>query len=466
MTVSDQMKPILKAVLVGDALGRPFNGMKHGHIQQLLGEPPEGFLTDPILFPDKPNKNCLPGLHSIHGQRLLASLSIAGEDDLGRETVARVGANLLELSGGPEAEESDYGALRDPGRPLRKALDFWRSAYPWETRDYFRDKEDSEGVSPAVQAVVPVCLSIQNRQDTIIQLTRLTHFRLMPIAGAVAVAELLSLILESGGGKKIDGPGIVRALANSVRETEDRLIKDYIRDWKEIGWGQPPARLSDTIASLESLLTEENDDLALKTIVLTAGQSHPKGSVTHVHHGFVAASIPWMIYRVLGKNSAVHCIEEAMNRGGESSAVCSLMAAMLVARHGTECLSDEWWEGALALDEIELLCDTSNPDRFSQWQQNEQGWTQQENDLRDELSQKISRQQQKDAAKGKLPPPRKKPAPQEPDEPEITPPPHLWLKPGEEEDPRKKKILKAARGKRKIDWKEERRKNRRDGDSD
>lgn len=47
------------------------------------------------------------------------------------------------------------------------------------------------------------------------------------------------------------------------------------------------------------------------------------------------------------------------------------------------------------------------------------------------------------------------------EEAHFAPPPQLWLEPGDEEHPEIKRKLKAARGKKKIGWKEERRKRER-----
>jgi len=443
---------ILRAALLGDALGRPFNGLKEGHVAQSVGGAPEGFLDDPVLFPDKPERNMLPGVHSALGQRLLAATAMMGPDDAGREPVARACGLLAELKGGDEDEGFRWGALRGAGRPLRRALSRWAEEYPWEEADHRAKTEESEGIGAAPLGLVTVALGLEDAAGWALRLARCTHYREMAVMGAVAVADLTRLVLDSGGGKRIDSAKIMEKLRESLRLREDAYRKEHSRAWRDIGWSQPEARLSDALSPVASLLHEDNDDLAIKTIVNTATECRPATPVKHVQHGFAAASLPWAIYRALGPLSAVHALEDIQRRGGESSAVGAIVAGLMVARHGAECLPEEW--------RARLLAKSSAPwIDASAWQADEAAWTQREEAMRDPLREALRKAEARDIARGKADkkPTQKAGLPNQ-DEVPFAPPPHLWLKPGEEEDPDKKRILKEARGKRKIDWKEERKK--------
>ncbi|MCC6546783.1 ADP-ribosylglycohydrolase family protein [Candidatus Sumerlaeota bacterium] len=446
-------RAMLEAMFLGAALGRPCNGLKRGHLQQLLGAPIEGFLDGRILFPNRPERNVLPGLHGAAGTMVFASLAMCEEDGAGRSPAAQVGARLLELSG---EEDQESVVFRSPGRPLRDALARWRNEYPWEESDFFAREEPREGIGAATFALVPSAIGMQQAPGVAARLARLTHTKLAPVAAAYCVARTAELICNAG--KKIDSSAILKQLIPAVREFEATFIEQHSTEWEELGWNGKPPTLSCTLEPLAALLREENDSLAEKTIVAGAAEMNPVCAVTHVQHGFVGASIPWLVYRALGTLSPRNAIEDALNRGGETGAVVSLLAALLVCRHDRQFLPDEWYAGTLALPLLYRCLD--DPGGANGIIAAEQRWSAMEDALRDPLRKELRRQEAADAAAGR---PRKKSHLEEDqEEAKFAPPPHLWLKPGEEEDPEKKRILKEARGKRRIDWKESRRKDERE----
>ncbi len=199
---STRRKDILRAALMGSALGRPVTNLKEGHVLQVWGAPPEGFHPTGVLFPEKPDRNTLPGLHGMAGQELLAALLASHPDSLGRTPVAFAGVALLELAGGAEGEGT--GLLRAPGRPLRRAIEGWRETYPWEEPDWFAETEISEGLGPALRGIVPVVMEWDEPLEAAGRLARLTHARLLSqsaaIAAGLAVEELLAARTAAGGG--------------------------------------------------------------------------------------------------------------------------------------------------------------------------------------------------------------------------------------------------------------------------
>ncbi len=460
----EQRQPLLVGALVGDAVGFPFQGLRKGHVQQVAEGRPEGFLADPILFPDKPDKNHLPGLHSSLGQRLLASLAIVREDEMGRDPVARVGAMLLELSGGAEpVDDHDFGALRALGRPMRNAVKKWRENYPWDETDWF-NSGDSEGVGPCAVGLIPVALGMDDTTDWCIRLTRLTHFRLLPLAGACAVAECAKLLLPHQGDKRIDGPGIAKELLERVREIETRLIDSFASEWNDLGWREPAVSLSHFLEPLGSLLVEHSDDLAASTIVRAAKESAPRLEVTHPQHGYVGAGLTWAIWKALSSESMPRTVEDVLNGGGETCGVGAVTMGLLGARFGTAGIPVELSTGCKAADVCKRILANPNETHFAELMTSESRWTAEEEAMRAPIREKLEKARMIAAARQKLNESKSggKKAASTASSIDVPPPEHLWLKPGEEEDPKKKKLLKEARGRRRIDWKEDRRKKQRD----
>ncbi|MCC5875720.1 MAG: ADP-ribosylglycohydrolase family protein [Candidatus Sumerlaeia bacterium] len=466
MITSDTRELILEGALIGAALGTPFSGLKEGHIQQLLEGRAEGFLADGRIYPARPEKNRLPGLHGVATQRLLASLSVGISDEMAREPVAVAGAALIDLAGGMEGE--DLGSVRQAGRPLIRAIRRWRSEYPWAAEDYFTEEEESAGIAPVLSGLAPVLLNMEAPWDIAAKLARLTHQHPYTIAGAFTIARLaLSITDHIGVGKKLDAVSVARELVEAVREFETNYTTVNQRKWREDGWAPPATPLWECLSALPSLLRESNDDLAVRTIVNTARDCHPAHGVSHVQNGFVPAGLCWAIYRALGELAPVPAIEDVINRGGESETIAGVVGAIMCARYGPGSLSPEWQEGCLGLEIGRELLRSPSPETQGRWLSLEAEWSSREAALQAPLREAEEAKKRASAEKERQ---RKKKIRDEnavgdlPDQEQalFAPPPHLWVEPGDEEHPAIKRKLKAARGKKKIGWKEDRRKHQRE----
>ncbi len=452
---------LLAGVLVGSALGAPFAHVKGAHIAQLLdGNRAEGYLANPVIFPDRPDKNTLPGLHAIHAQEFLAMIAAAHDDESGRMPLARAAAHLRELAG--EDTEST-GALRHPGRPLKRTLARWAEAFPWDVEDHFASSEPSEGAGPAVRAIACVLLDAPP-----LDIARLTHTRETPLVAAVIIARLAELFLQVNNPKKIDAPGILEDLIARARTAEDELREGPVRElWRDACWGMPRARLSTALECIASLLRTDDDALAQKTLVAQSQDFAPEQAVASVHHGFAPVMIPWIVYKSLGNAAPANLMEETLNDGGETPLSTALIGGLCGARWGIENIPEEWLEGCLTWPAARHMLTKPDEAAVEQWLATERRLTAREDEMRAPLREALRKREAED---GKAPKKKKKPepAPEFPtDKLPFAPPPHVWLEQkGEELAPWEKKRLKAERGKKRIDWKETRREQKKVGEED
>jgi hypothetical protein len=461
-TSAERRAFILPAAMLGDAIGYPINGVRAGHVKELLGEftgvPKEG-----NLFPDRPERFREAGLHSALGQKLFAIASAFEPDELQRSPVGVAGARLLELAG--DGELDAFGALRHAGRPLLAAAKTWRDSFPWDGEDYLRGKRGSKGVSGTIAGLVIVASGRGANDPTLPDLVRLTHGRFLPLAGAYAVARLTELLLESSGGKKIDAHGILDALIADLRREEAALIARFGATWSESDWEVPSAKLSDALEPLGSLLREENDKLTVNSLLGGIERFGPDCAVTHAAHGFIPVSLPWVIYRALGSHSPATVIESTALEGGEACAIGALTAGLLAARYGAEYFPEEWFEGVRANG---LAREASRhaegwPDR---WLAAEKSWSAHESATRAKLVKARGDAPPAKKKSGGAPPPKPGLAlpPQEPES--FAPPPAVWLRKIDPDDPLQKHKLKESRGKKRIGWKEDRRRGSGHSDED
>lgn len=455
MIAKDRAQGLLIGLLLGDALGAPLQKLKAGHIQQLAGGRVEGFLANPVLQPDKPHRARLAGLHTGLGQAAMAIAAGAEDDGGGQDPLARAAGLLRELAGDQPPIHRFHGALRDPGGPLRRALERWQSEYPWNLEDHFAPAEESEGASLAVAGLA--CALAKGADP--IDAARLTHLKEAPLVAAFVAFEAAGLLAGCGDPKKIDGPEAAAALREAARAKEDELRDSPLgAQWRDLKWGWPVARLSDALEPLANLLRIADDDLAARTLVGQCASFQPARPIVQPQHGFAAAMLPWALYKALGPASPVKLVEDAINAGGESSLAAALVGGLAGARWG----ADYWpgdWRAALLVDGDALALLAGGAAARDAWIADEAAWTAKEVALQAPLHEKAAKA--RDAA-----PPRKKKDPKERISDEdrargelpFAPPPQVWLRDaGDELAPWERQRLKAERGRKRIAWKEERR---------
>ncbi|MBX3728612.1 MAG: ADP-ribosylglycohydrolase family protein [Candidatus Sumerlaeia bacterium] len=455
MDARDKAFGLVAGLLVGDALGAPFQAVKAGHIQQLLGGRAEGFAREAVLFPERPEKNRLPGLHTVLGQEFLAVLAGASDDGSGRSPLARAAAQLAELAGDEEAGPSTQGAMRAPGRPLRRAVARWKAEYPWETADHFAPDEDSEGASCAVRALAAAVVPGVDA----VEAARLTHLREAPLAAAWTISEAARLLLALDNPKRPDAAGIARHLVEGCRAIEDALREGEAGErWRVLQWGTPVTRFSACLEPLASLVREGDDALAERTVLHQAAAHAPTREVAHVQHGFAPALVPWVLYRALGSLSPASAIEDVLNRGGECALATGLVGALMGARYGAEHLPPEWLAGCRALGTVKARGLSPSAAAIDAWLGEERAWTAEEERLREPLRREAEKRRAAEPARKK--PERNADPPTLHDQGSLpfAPPPQVWLEQREVDlAPWEKRRLKAERGRKRIDWKETRR---------
>lgn len=448
---------IAAGAILGDTIGYPINGLRAGHARQLLG-PISGIPTRGDLFEDRPDRFREPGLHSALGQTLLAALSAFEPEPMGRGPAALAGARLLELAG--DGGDKAWGALRSPGRPLMHSIKQWREEFPWEGADFTRGRRGSKGASAAVMGLAVVAAGRGAGDGALRDLVRLTHGRFLPLASAYAVARCAELLLECGNPRRLDAQGLAGQLTADVSAEESRLIDAFAEEWRAHEWGLPERRLSDALRPLASLLREGDDRLAAGTVLSGIRGFAPDCEVTHASHGFAAVAVPWALYRALGPHSPAAALDLVANDGGEVCTIGALAGGLLAARHGGEYFPEDWMRGvrARAIVDAAAARRTGWVEEWLAWEAVASG---RESRRRAELVK----------ARGTTPP---APRPQKPraddtiapppDQAPFAPPPPEWLTRISPDDPIEKRKLKESRGRKRIAWKEERRRGPRERD--
>jgi hypothetical protein len=321
--------------------------------------------------------------------------------------------------------------------------------------EHFASAEVSEGASPTLRALA--CALIDEASP--IDAARLTHTREAPLIASVIIGRLVQLFLQVDHPKKIDAFGILEDLVAHARHAEDELRDGPVRElWRDAGWGMPRTRLSAALECIASLLRTKDDALAEKSLVAQAQDFAPEQAVASVHHGFAPVMIPWIVYKALGDAAPANLIEETLNHGGETPLATALIGGLCGARWGVEHLPEEWLTGCLAWPAAKHLLESPDEAAAGEWLATERRLSAREEAMREPLREALRKREAED---GKAPKKKKKPEPEpapQTDKLPFAPSPQAWLEQrGEELAPWEKQRLKAERGRKRIDWKEERR---------
>lgn len=531
----DSIRGSLWGLVIGDALGAPVEGVKEGHIRQLVGAV-HGYVDLCQVVPEKPWRWRRPGLHTDDGQQALlvveAMLGSGGAD--GAEEAAilttdhtdhtnerggtagvrphpvatRFARLLLALATPPGGIRFDEptGAHRGTGSNFRTFLARLSEAgIRNDDPAVWTCNQPSAGTGAAMRIGPVGAWSGAATEDEVIRLaieiSLLTHGDPRGIAAAVAVAlGVRRLAGLPSGGRRIDAREFVVELAASVRGAEERIVDEYARWLSPVRMRERDFDLSDSLGVVGSLAREGDDVLARRTLVAQAQSYVPLQAVTQPNHGFAPVAIPMAFYRALTASSFVIGLEAVVNDGGDADTMGAIAGALLGARYGVESIPLEWRQGLVARGIVGQRADALVEGYHGRdWDDligHEAEWSRDEaaarRSLVEALERKNERQGRRQEAKGEKGKAgdrggKGKPsAPQTPRQPTIeerirdlpfAPPPEIWLRgksPArppvythedmpETLSPVEKKREKAARGRKRIGWKEERRNRRKDG---
>ncbi len=497
----DRKAGILCGLAVGDALGAPFQGFKGPFIRELSASM-EGYADLARLAPDRPERRRAPGLHTSPAQQALSvaiALRIASangengtsEDDGGPANLAQLSLDLwLRLYREPRAprpvDEHSTGAFRGAPRSLRLAL---QRATEVPDANLLRSQgaamkvEITLDAAPrmAALACLPDAESADPMPRAMIELALLTHNDPRAVASAAAFAGAASALAQCATPRRMEPGEILSPAIEAARAAENILIteyKEYLNPDRAPGHDQD---LSRSLAPLAALVREADDDLARRTLLAQAAEFAPEPPIRRPMVGFAPLDLPMALYHVLRAPSFIAGVEATLYEGGQTSLSCAMAGALLGARFGLETIPLALREGLLARGIIERL--VSSRKKFTRddaefWIQEEWRWTREEEAAREALLHAVEEKRErkkrrekargaaagrKSASKASAPPARPGGEPSAPLP--FAPPPEVWLR-GAAPGPQPPAPPGAPRGpksddKKRIPWKEERRRQKR-----
>lgn len=448
--LAPRIEGALLGLAVGDALAAPVAGLKSGRVVQLFGE-----ITDYVdareAWEDRPWRWVMPGLHTSPTQQALSVLAVQAErGEVPPESLARLWLRMRHA--GAESRSRD-GCHRAAGPTLRRSLDAMEAKIS-------PPGQPSAGSGAAVRAIA---IGLLRRGDpgaitrSVIDLALLTHTDARAIGAALAVAHLAGM-LACGPEAPVR---VLGELIGRVRDAEERLLIDHL------GVIHLPADtdvhgMSRALGALPGLLAEGDDTLAEQTLLRQAQHHAPAQPVTSITGGFAPATVPAALYHALVRDRFAAPVSHLASQGRESSTAGAIAGAILGLRLGVEAIPAEWRERLAASEAISLFAGHLAGDavELPGLLELEASLTRQEHAARAPLvtarAKRLAVSTRREAAH---PRPPRQGAVAPPPLP-FAPPPHTYLR--AENDPAAKRREKAARGRKRIGWKDDRRRHQRE----
>jgi ADP-ribosylglycohydrolase len=440
---------------VGDALAAPAQGLKPARIIQLFGRL-EGYLDPDKAFEQTPSHFRLKGLYSLPTQEALCvaeSLIVSGHYDLNdiRDTFLALGQG-----------EGALGSFRGMDEAFRKALQNLK-----EGKDLTGCGVPHPGVG-AIPRVLPLAIFFRDDPEAmkkaVIECVLLTHNDPSAISGALAYAWTAARFYK-GGSAVLDSPSdFIANLKKYVRKGEECLEDDYKKHLPQEVSTRLYYSMSNSLDILLPCLRENNRDLVKQTILAEANRHKPPFPVSVVSQDFAPSAVIYCLYIALSAKTYGTGIWDTIHEGKEACAMTALVGGLLGLRFGLDGIPEEWRSGLLNADQIELR-GREMYHGFPDWGERidlvtmEKRYTDME---REEIRKRMETFVEEKERKERKHPPRPKSSssvkeglpPQE--EAPFAPPPSVVFG-SALPDPIQAKKDKSLRGRKRIEWKEDRR---------
>jgi ADP-ribosylglycohydrolase len=299
----------------------------------------------------------------------------------------------------------------------------------------------------------------------------LTHGDPRAVAAAMAILIGVRQLAEIPFRDRPEPRDFLQRLIEKLRAGENFLISEYADTLNPERNRAGDHDISESLGVVPSLAREKKDDLAYRTLIAQVRNYSPDQPIARPNHAFSPLAVPMALYHALRAESFQSGLETVVNQGGDCDTLGTLVGALLGARFGLSAIPAEWVEELVArrlLEQRAEALDTGQ--RGKKWDDlpdTERRWTAEEEAGRAALflacRKELEREERrKRARKSRRTSPASK-APAVPQGMPFAPPPELWLRDKPSAPAAPKQPLQRPLGgtKKRIPWKEERRRERR-----
>jgi ADP-ribosylglycohydrolase len=341
MRPKDRIYGSLVGLAVGDALGRPLEGMTAEEIKTYCGA------VDHYIETPRPRKDkwSIPGLHSDDTQQALALAETILET--GRADPDVLGRKFLALAGGPKA--LPLGAHRGFGRSFHFTVSSWKNGCRWNGGG-----RNSAGIGAAMR-VGPVGLAFGGddgfvRENAVLQ-ALVTHNDPRGLASAATVAYLVGRALWTPAGG-LDANKLLADALGFAGRTEG-----WIQDVHHRHLAPESADMARQFSKALGELTGhiENPPSTVLPMIQSNCEAISGYALKHPCQGFALGGVVAAIYFFLhDPGSFEGPVLEAVRSGGDADSVAAIVGSIAGALHGYGRIPEPWKRDLVGREQIEL----------------------------------------------------------------------------------------------------------------
>ncbi|MBN1900308.1 ADP-ribosylglycohydrolase family protein [Candidatus Sumerlaeota bacterium] len=452
---------------IGDALGAPAQGLKPARVAQLFGlisdflDPDEAFERSPRNWRSK-------GLYSFPTQQALAVAEFLIISNLYDARMIREILLTLFTERG--------GLYRGMDEIFHKAMNNTSLG-----GDLFSAAAPHPGIG-AISRCLPLALFFKNNDEelrrAIIETSLLTHNDPRAIAGAAALTRVASLLIRDPNLPKEKPEEMIEDIRHFTRKSEE-FLQDHYREHLPAADMPIPLyyAMSDSLRILPMCLKEKNKDLVKQTILTEANRHQPPFGISVVNQDFAPSAVCYLLYALLTSRTFGMGVLDVINEGKESRAMGALIGGLSGVRFGRSVLPEGWLDQIENSDQI-ILRGKELYQGFPDWNERRdfillereftekegeeirrrrEGWMREKERAKErEKTSRASKMKQTSGINPNLPPQEDAP---------FAPPPSVVFG-NDPPDPWKVKKDKALRGRKRIEWKENRRRSKKRDDEE
>jgi len=344
MPALEKFRGSMAGLALGDALGAPVEGMKPGHIKDVLGTV-RGFVDAQTIWPNKPYRYRAPGIYTDDTQQALC---------LAESLVRCFGyqapdfaQTLLKLW--QAAPELKCGAFRGIGPTFFRVMEKLASGIGPD-----KSGLPSAGIGAAMR-VAPVGLYFFDDRERLlkaaIEQSLLTHKdpRALALAACVAYSVARS---ASGEWNSLKAKERAEDLVQFAADAEKIIEQEYI------------AHLPPMVYDFFGLFYRSIEpfrhwhgmehELVLRQTVNLANQAFPSEKITGPSQNFALASGITALFLGMVSRDLPAGILEAVNLGRDADSTAAMTGAILGARFGEASIPRDWQAGLKNYDQVSL----------------------------------------------------------------------------------------------------------------
>jgi ADP-ribosylglycohydrolase len=359
-------------------------GLSQQQIQATYGQVCD-YVDGARAWRKKPYRWRLKGLYTDDTQQALALADcLRARGEIEPEWLARL---YLAMA---TPRDAYLGAHRSAGKSFRLVIgDLERGVSPEQTG------RTSAGIGAAMR-IAPLGVHYADRPgellDAVLAASLLTHRDIRSLAGALAVAAAVAMIVRDGS--DVRRPSLLFQLAHVVRLGET-VMAATMPD-RVTGLDAYKHAVSSAIAAVEPNLDRTREH-AFSAMIEYANRLGAEPACARPTMGFPPACIPTCLYLLLVNDSLEDALIEVVNLGGDADTTGAILGAMAGALHGENAIPKTWLEGLCNRDGIalraEALVDPHYDQPIPDLIATEREWTAREAQARDEL---MARRQSED----------------------------------------------------------------------